>query len=151
MSARELVDGEPTLYAESVDAWRAWLAKHGEAERAVWLIVHHKDSGVPSAGYREAVEHALCFGWIDSKAISRDGRSTYQRFTPRGPRSTWSAVNRERARRLTAAGLMTARGQAAIDVAKATGRWDVLGGAPAGVVPDDLCRGLDADPVRTAR
>jgi uncharacterized protein YdeI (YjbR/CyaY-like superfamily) len=84
----------------TVDEWRAWLAANGRVERSVWLIVHRDGPGPKLV---EAVDHALCFGWIDSKTVKRDDKTTYQCFTPRNPRSTWSKVNRERVERLTAA------------------------------------------------
>jgi uncharacterized protein YdeI (YjbR/CyaY-like superfamily) len=122
-----------------VGQWRAWLARNCRVEAEVWLVIHHKDSGVPSPRYHEAIEQALCFGWIDGLHRRRDAGSSQLRFTPRGPRSTWSRLNRERAARMTELGLMTEHGQAVIDRARATGRWEV------DVMPDDLRALLDAD------
>jgi uncharacterized protein YdeI (YjbR/CyaY-like superfamily) len=99
------------------------LAEHGRSEKEVWLVIHHKDSTTPSVRYHEAIEHALCYGWIDSHARKRDADSSLLRFTPRRPRSNWSRVNRERAARMIQLGLMTEHGQAAIDQATATGMW----------------------------
>ncbi len=146
----ELVEGEPTTHAEDAAAWRAWLAGHADTERSVWLTIYHAASPTPGVPYREVMEHALCFGWVDGKALKRDAESFYLRFTPRNPRSTWSRVNRERAQRMIDAGLMTARGQATIDLAKETGTWDALAEADDGVVPGDLLAGLDGDPVARA-
>ncbi|GLZ28575.1 hypothetical protein Lesp02_07650 [Lentzea sp. NBRC 105346] len=112
-----------TFLAHSTDEWRAWLAANGETSREVWLIIHHKDSPTYTPRYHEAIEHALCFGWIDSLHRKNDEHSSRLRFTPRSPRSTWSARNRERAERMMALGLMTERGQAMIDLARATGKW----------------------------
>lgn len=136
-----------TLYAADTTAWRDWLDRHGTTERSVWLVIHHKDSGTPSVGYRDAIEHALCFGWVDSKSVRNDDASSLLRFTPRNPRSSWAATNRVRAQRLIDAGLMRPAGQAMIDLAKRTGRWDVLGAVGNGGVPDDLRELLEADPV----
>ncbi|WP_433161960.1 YdeI/OmpD-associated family protein [Kribbella sp. CA-247076] len=127
----------------TVDDWRAWLAANGRVERSVWLIVRRDPAG-PSL--TEAVEHALCFGWIDSKTVRRDDTSTYQCFTPRNPRSTWSKVNRERIERLTAAGLMDPAGQELVDLAKRTGTWDLLADAQNLIVPADLASALAANP-----
>lgn len=124
-----------------VDEWRAWLAANGESERAVWLVVGRGAEDV--VDYVAAVEHALCFGWVDSKTIKRDDTTTYQCFTPRNPRSTWSKVNRERVARLTAEGLMAPAGAAVIERAKVTGVWDVLAEAQNLVVPADLQTELD--------
>lgn len=90
-------------------------------QRAIWLIIYHKRSPTPSVLVPEAVEQALCFGWIDSHARKRDAESIYLRFTPRRPRSNWSQVNRARAEKLITAGLMRPAGQAQIDLAKRTG------------------------------
>jgi len=112
------------VHASTTAQWRAWLDRHGRSEREVWLVLYHKDCGTPSVRYHEAVEQALCFGWIDSHHRKRDATSSELRFSPRTPRSRWSPTNRERAARMIDAGLMTERGQAAIDRAKADGLWE---------------------------
>jgi uncharacterized protein YdeI (YjbR/CyaY-like superfamily) len=89
-----------TLSASTPADWRAWLAQNGRSEKEVWLVIHHKDSGTPSVRYHEAIEHALCFGWIDGLHRKRDADSSQLRFTPRTPRSTWSRVNRQRAAKM---------------------------------------------------
>ena len=124
-----------TLAASTSAEWRAWLARHCRSEQQVWLVIQHKDSGTPGVRYAEAVEQALCFGWIDSQARGRDADSFQLRFTPRSPRSTWSRVNRQRATRMIELGLMTGHGQALIDLARANGTWQVMpdgGGAGPG-------------------
>jgi uncharacterized protein YdeI (YjbR/CyaY-like superfamily) len=132
----EKIEGIPVLEVTSACEWRTWLAAPGGT--AVWLVIRRKGSAVPGVRIHEAMEQALCFGWIDSKALRRDAESTYLCFTPRKPGSTWSRVNRERVLRLTAAGSMTPAGQAAVDLARRTGTWDVLAEAQDGVVPADL-------------
>jgi uncharacterized protein YdeI (YjbR/CyaY-like superfamily) len=122
-----------TITAPTADAWRTWLASNCESTDEVWLVIYNKASGVPSIRYHESIEHALCYGWIDSHTRKHDADSIRLRFTPRRARSTWSAVNRERAARMIEQGLMTDQGQAAIDLAKQTGRWEV-----SSVMPDDL-------------
>jgi uncharacterized protein YdeI (YjbR/CyaY-like superfamily) len=144
LDGMKITDGD-ALACESLAEWRAWLAAYGRTERAVWLIVH-REQGEPGVNFRSAVEQALCFGWIDSKTVKRDDRTTYQCFTPRNPRSTWSKVNRERVERLTAEGRMEAAGQELIDVAKRTGTWDLLADAQNHVVPLDLHTALAANP-----
>ncbi len=139
----ETLDGIAVLKVTSVAQWREWLASRGTAA-AVWLVIRRKHSASPGVLVHEAMEQALCFGWIDSKALRRDAESTYLCFTPRNPKSTWSRVNRDRVARLTAAGLMTPSGQALVDLARRTGTWDALAEAQDGVVPPDLARAFDA-------
>ncbi|MEV5965125.1 YdeI/OmpD-associated family protein [Kribbella sp. NPDC051952] len=136
------MNDDEALKCAGVGDWREWLAAQDGAERSVWLVVD-RDSELDLAA---AVEHALCFGWIDSKTVKRDDRSTYQCFTPRNPRSTWSKVNRSRVERLTAAGLMQPPGQALIDHAKQTGTWDLLADAQNLIVPADLEAALSGNP-----
>ncbi|MFI5587455.1 YdeI family protein [Amycolatopsis sp. NPDC051758] len=138
----ETLEGIAVLKVTSVAQWREWLAAHGTA-LSVWLVIRRKHSSAPGVLVHEAMEQALCFGWIDSKALRRDAESTYLCFTPRKPKSTWSRVNRDRVARLTAAGLMTPAGQAMVDLARRTGTWDVLAEAQEGVVPADLERAFD--------
>lgn len=134
-----------TFSAPTPDDWRAWLAQNGRTEKEVWLVIHHKGSATPSVGYGESIEHALCYGWIDSHARKRDAESFLLRFTPRSPRSTWSRVNRQRAVRMIERGLMTEHGLAMIELAKARGTWEVVPAAEAETVPDDLRQALDGD------
>lgn len=112
-----------TFYASSTDEWRTWLAENGESASEIWLVIHHKDSPTPSPRYHQAIEQALCFGWIDSHARKNDPDSSLLRFSPRRPRSNWSKLNQQRAAKMIEQGLMTAAGQAAIEVAKANGTW----------------------------
>jgi uncharacterized protein YdeI (YjbR/CyaY-like superfamily) len=142
---RRKVRDVSTFLATTTDDWRAWLAQHGHAEREVWLIIHHAASATPSVRYHEAIEHALCFGWIDSHARKHDVDSSLLRFTPRSPRSTWSRVNRERAARMIEQGLMTERGQALVDLAQARGRWQVVPDDLTSAVPQDLRQALDVN------
>lgn len=120
----EIKDGIPTLFAASTSEWRAWLSKNSQKQKAIWLIVYHKNSKTPSVHWHDAIENALCYGWVDSKAQRRDEKSAYLKFTPRNPKSKWGNKNKERAMRLIAQGLMTEFGQKLIDIAKQTGKWD---------------------------
>ena len=131
----------------TAEEWRAWLEANGGSSRAVWFVVHHKGSGRTGVPLEEAVEHALCYGWIDGQARRRDDLSHYVRFSPRSPKSTWSKVNRARVERLVERGLMTERGQAMVDLARRTGTWDLLAEAQDGIVPADLRDLLDRDEV----
>ncbi len=117
---------ETTFTAATPAEWRAWLAENAGTAKEVWLIIQHKGNGVASVRIEEAMEQALCFGWIGGLHRKNDATSSRLRFTPRGPRSSWSRVNRERAARLIADGLMTARGRAMIDLTKEKGRWQVV-------------------------
>jgi uncharacterized protein YdeI (YjbR/CyaY-like superfamily) len=113
------------LEVGDADGWRAWLAANADTEREVWLVLAHARSGRPGVRYGEAIEQALCFGWIDSHARSHDATSSLLRFTPRRPQSRWSAPNRARIERLAAAGLVTEAGWAAVERARVAGTWDV--------------------------
>jgi uncharacterized protein YdeI (YjbR/CyaY-like superfamily) len=132
-----------TFLASTTADWRAWLAQNCQSEKEVWLVIYHSDSGTPSVRYHEAIEHALCYGWIDSQARKRDADSSCLRFTPRSPHSTWSRVNRQRAARMIELGLMTEPGQALIELARASGTWQVLPDAESSAIPDDLRELLD--------
>jgi len=143
----ETVNGVATVYPRTRDDWRAWLDDHGATAKTVWAIIYHKDSATPSVSFHDAIVDALCFGWVDSKALPRDKESFYLCFSPRNPKSTWGRVNRERAERMIAEGLMRPAGQAAIDLAKRTGTWDSLAEAQNGVIPGDLQARFDGDAV----
>src|SRR5262245_58584706 len=116
----------------------------------VWLKIHKKDSGRPTVTSAEALDVALCWGWIDAIRKSFDDRSFLQRYTPRRPRSVWSQVNRENVARLIAAGRMTPHGQRQVDAAKADGRWDAayapIRSASEASIPEDLRAAIEASP-----
>lgn len=114
------------------------MEKNHQSEKFVWLIIYNKKSTTSSCKYEEAVEEALCFGWIDSIAKKRDAESSYQYFSVRKPKSNWSKSNRDRVEKLTALGLITERGQKMIDLAKQTGTWEALVDVQNLVIPEDL-------------
>jgi uncharacterized protein YdeI (YjbR/CyaY-like superfamily) len=128
------------------DEWRAWLAVNHATSTGVWLITAKKATGQPRVEYDEAVEEALCFGWIDSVARTLDETRSMLRFSPRKPRSGWSRPNKIRIERLTAAGLMTPAGQARIDAAIADGSWTALDAVENLEVPEDLATACAAYP-----
>jgi uncharacterized protein YdeI (YjbR/CyaY-like superfamily) len=134
----ELKNGTEAVSAGSRTEWRKWLAKNHKTKDAVWLIIYHKRSDTKSVYYDEAVEEALCFGWIDSKPNKRDSKSYYLFFAKRKPKSNWSKANRERAQRMIDEGMMMPAGQAMIDLAKKSGTWNALVKVQKNVVPDDL-------------
>ncbi len=134
----------PTLAFHTADEWRAWLAEHHQTEDGAWLRFAKKGSGIPSPTYDEALEVALCFGWIDGQARGLDERYHLQRFTPRRKRSKWSKRNREKATALIASGRMQPAGLREVERAKADGRWDAAYDSPSTAqVPDDLQAELD--------
>lgn len=138
MKAIETFKNTATLYAKDRSLWRKWLAKNNEKVSAIWLILYHKKSNTTCINYSEAVEEALCFGWIDSVKYKRDDESAYQMFTPRKPKSNWSKLNKERVERMIMAGLMTNAGQKLIDLAKKSGTWDALNEIDNETIPEDL-------------
>ncbi len=105
-------------------AFEAWMRTHHARETEIWLRVYKKGSGVPTVAISEALDVALCWGWIDGIRKSLDEQSYLQRYSPRTPRSPWSQINRDHVARLIAAGRMTPHGQRQIDLARADGRWD---------------------------
>ncbi|MCZ4242971.1 YdeI/OmpD-associated family protein [Pedobacter punctiformis] len=118
--------GIETFYAETRQKWREWLEQNGQLKTEVCLILYSKNAKTPSVNYVEAVEEALCFGWIDSLTNKRDADSRYQRFSQRKPKSNWSSSNKERVAKLTEQGLMTEHGQKMIDLAKQNGNWESI-------------------------
>ena len=115
---------DAVVAAASVAEWRAWLEAHGPTADEAWLLVPHRRSGLPGPTYAEAVEQALCFGWIDGLQRRHDEHHARLRFSPRRKRSRWSALNRERVERLATAGLVTDAGRAAVERARADGTWE---------------------------
>jgi len=127
-------------------ALRTWLARHHEDTPGLWIRFYKKGSGIPSVTYAEAVDEALCHGWIDGQANKGDDTSWVQRFTPRRPNSKWSLRNTELATRLIDAGRMKAAGQRAIDEAKKDGRWQAAYSPPSRAeVPADFVAALARD------
>ncbi len=124
--------------------WRAWLEQNHTRPNGVWMISYKKAVGKPYVTYDEAVEEALCFGWIDSKGNKLDDERTMLWFTPRKPRTGWSKPNKERIARLLAAGLMAEAGQAKIDAAQQDGSWSALDAVEALEIPPDLAAALAA-------
>jgi uncharacterized protein YdeI (YjbR/CyaY-like superfamily) len=129
-------------------AWRAWLGKHHAEPEGVWLVLAKKGTVDPtSLSYDDALEEALCHGWIDGQARRRDETTYKQRFTPRRKRSPWSKRNVGIAERLVAEGRMHPAGHAEIERAKSDGRWDAAYAGPATIeVPEDLAAALAAEP-----
>ena len=131
-------------------ALEKWMARHHDTETELWLKIHKKGTGLPSVTAAQALEVALCWGWIDAIRKSFDEQSFLQRYTPRRPKSVWSQINRDNVARLTAAGRMTPHGQRQVDAARADGRWDAayapMRAATRTTVPADLRAAIDANP-----
>ncbi len=132
----------PLTWAE----WRAWLAANHARPNGVWLVTFKKATGKPRIDYEEAVEEALCFGWVDSKPGKLDAERSRLWFAPRKSGSGWSRPNKDRVARMTAAGRMAPAGIAKVEAAKRDGTWDLLNDVEALDVPPDLAAALAANP-----
>jgi uncharacterized protein YdeI (YjbR/CyaY-like superfamily) len=136
----------PTLF-KTAKAFETWLKKHHAASDGLWLQIAKKGADEPSVTYLEAIEIALCWGWIDGQKKGLDDQHFLQRFTPRRAKSIWSKINVAKVATLIEAGRMQPAGQVQIDAAKADGRWDgAYDGARTATMPDDLQAALDANP-----
>jgi uncharacterized protein YdeI (YjbR/CyaY-like superfamily) len=135
------------LLVQDAAEWRAWLEANHASSPGVWLVLHKKGGNVTELSYDAALDEALCFGWIDGQAQKRDAESSLRRMTPRGPRSPWSERNVGHVARLEAAGKMRDAGRAAVEAAKADGRWDrAYSGQASAEVPADLAQAIAAVP-----
>ena len=135
------------LLVKDAAEWRAWLEQHHATSPGVWLVLHKKGGNATELDYEAALQDALCFGWIDGQGKRRDDESSFQRMTRRGPKSVWSARNVDRIDKLEAAGRMTAAGRAAVDAAKADGRWEAAySGQASAELPEDLAAAIAAEP-----
>lgn len=132
-------------------AWEKWLAIHGETSPSIWLFLRKKGGAIPCLTYAEALDAALCFGWIDGQVRRGDHNLYSQRFAPRGKRSIWSKINRDHIARLTAAGRMRPPGLREVERAKADGRWDAAyDSVSSAAVPDDLQAAFSRHPKAAA-
>ena len=139
--------GLPIMVFPSRETWAAWLDKHHTDSAGIWLAFAKKGAGEASVSYGDAVEVALCYGWIDGQAGKLDERFWVQRFTPRRPRSIWSRVNRDRALALMARGEMQPAGLREVERAQADGRWEAAYEPPSTMtVPEDLQEALASNP-----
>jgi uncharacterized protein YdeI (YjbR/CyaY-like superfamily) len=139
------------MFFRGAAEFRRWLQKHHDTATELFVGFYKKDSGKGGITYREALDEALCFGWIDGQKAGFDDQYWLQRFSPRTRRSPWSKINVEKAERLIEAGRMRPGGRAAVEEAKADGRWDAAyAGSRTAAVPADLQRQLDEDPQASA-
>ncbi len=143
-----MADDLPEMIVADASAWRAWLADHHEDPSGVWLVLAKKGTTQPTAlSYEQALDEALCHGWIDGQVTRRDEATFRQRFTPRRARSQWSAKNVAHVQRLREHGRMHAAGERAVAAAQSDGRWDAAYAGPSTIeVPADLAAALAAEP-----
>lgn len=146
MSKRFAGDALDRLWVSDRASWRAWLEENHGRDAGVWLVTFKKATGKPRVEYDDAVEEALCFGWIDSVVRTLDGERSMQLFTPRKARSPWSQSNKLRVEKLVFADLMRAAGIAKVEDAKRDGSWDAYAVAESLEEPDDLRAALAAGP-----
>ncbi|MBN8232368.1 YdeI/OmpD-associated family protein [Corallococcus macrosporus] len=137
----------PTMPFASEKAWEKWLEKHHADSPGVWLKLAKLESGIPSVTYPQALEVALCYGWIDGQKDAFDAEYWLQRFTPRKPRSKWSKINCAKVDALVASGRMKPAGLREVEAARADGRWEAAyAGAKTIEVPEDLTLALEKNP-----
>lgn len=137
----------PSLPFASKKKWADWLAKQHDKSTGIWLKLAKKGSEIPSVTYDEAVDTALCYGWIDGQKKGFDDKYWLQKFTPRGARSVWSKINTERVEKLIKSGEMKPAGLKVVEAAKQDGRWDAAYESQKNIsVPDDLQTALDQNP-----
>ena len=127
-----------TFYPKNRQEWRSWLQDNHDKKQNIWLIYYKQKSKIPTVSYSDAVDEALCFGWIDSKAKSIDEVKFMQFFSKRKEKSVWSKINKEKIEMLISSGLMTPAGLAIIEKAKANGSWTILDEVEALIIPPDL-------------
>jgi len=135
-----------TFYPANRQQWRQWLQKHYNTKQSIWVVMYKKDSGIPTITWSDAVDEAICFGWIDSIKKSADHQQSIQYFSRRKPTSAWSKINKAKVERLISEGLMTQAGQDSIDIAKQNGSWSILDEVEELVIPKDLAKAFKAHP-----
>ncbi|KAL6045813.1 YdeI/OmpD-associated family protein [Balamuthia mandrillaris] len=148
---RSATDNRPLLAFPERASWRAWLSANHDSSGGIWLVYMRKASNLPSVAYNEAVEEALCFGWIDSTYNSWDEHRGLQLFTPRKKGSVWSKLNKQRVARLEEQGLLRTAGIEKIQRAKEDGSWSILDSAEALEIPEDLAQAFESNGRSKAR
>ena len=141
-----VLDEAPHVHADDRATWHAWLEANHASARGVWLVTWRRRTGRPTLSYEDAIEEALCFGWVDSTGGHLDDERGKLYFAPRKPRSVWAASNKARVEKLIREGRMTPAGLAAIERARANGSWNLLESSDRLEVPDDLAAALEAHP-----
>jgi uncharacterized protein YdeI (YjbR/CyaY-like superfamily) len=133
---------QEVYYPKSKGQWRKWLEKNHKKKDSVWIVFYKQNAGKPGLTWSEAVDEALCFGWIDSLKKKLDDERSVQFFSKRKPSSTWSKINKEKIKKLTAEGLMREAGLESIKTAKKNGSWTILDDVEKLIIPDDLQKAL---------
>lgn len=141
MSNQSTIEHE-IFYPKNVSEWREWLTENHKLKYAVWVVFHTKTSGKPTLSWSDAVDVALCFGWIDSKKIKVGATTSHQFFSKRKPKSNWSKINKEKIEQLIANGQMTQAGLEAVEIAKQNGSWTYLDPVENLIIPTDLDEAL---------
>ena len=131
-----------TFYPETVAQWRQWLQENHQRHKGIWIIQYNKKSGQPTVSWTDAVDEALCFGWIDSLKKKRDKDSSIQYFGKRKANSTWSKINKQKIEKLIEENKMTPAGFDTIKTAKENGSWEILDSVEELTIPDDLTQAL---------
>lgn len=134
------------FYPENPQQWRQWLQENHDSKQAVWVVFYKKSSEKPTLSWSDAVDEALCFGWIDSKKVSIDSEKSHQFFSKRKAKSNWSKINKEKIQRLIESGLMTKAGYESIEIARQNGSWTILDSVEELIMPEDLETELDRYP-----
>lgn len=145
-----VIDQYDRLQPTSRQEWRDWLAANHATSPGIWFVYYKQSSGKQQVSYDDAVEEALCFGWIDSLTRTLDDERYIQLFTPRKPKSIWSKPNKERVARLLEQGLMAEPGLVKIEAAKRDGSWNAYDDIDAMIIPDDLAQAFAANPTAEA-
>ena len=134
------------IYPTSQTDWRQWLQNNHRTKQSVWLVYYKKKANIPTIAWSDAVDEALCFGWIDSKRITLDDDKFMQFFSKRKPNGTWSKINKEKIKQLIVAGLMAKAGYESIEKAKQNGSWIILDDVEELKIPKDLATALKINP-----
>lgn len=135
-----------TFYPKSQKEWREWLEQNHDSKQSIWLVCYKKQANKPTIAWSNAVDEALCFGWIDSTRKSIGDDTFIQFFTRRKPKSVWSKINKEKTERLIEAGLMQKAGFESITKAKENGSWTILDAVEDLTIPEDLEKEFEANP-----
>ncbi|PWB22786.1 YdeI/OmpD-associated family protein [Flavobacterium sp. HTF] len=135
-----------TFYPKSKQDWRKWLKINHQKKQSIWLICYKKQANIPTITWSEAVDEALCFGWIDSTRKSLDSEKFIQYFTKRKPGSNWSKINKDKIERLISENLMSEAGLKSVEIAKQNGSWTILDQVEELFIPEDLEAAFEANP-----
>lgn len=135
-----------TFYPTNKKEWRQWLQQNHNTKQSIWVVMYKKDTGIPTITWSDAVDEAICFGWIDSTKRAIDHQQSIQYFTRRKPTSAWSKINKAKVERLSSEGLMTQAGLNSIEIAKQNGSWSILDEVEELVIPKDLDKAFKLHP-----